>query len=234
MEFFHPDLAPFTIALLVMAFIALLEIAGLLFGVAFSELVDSALPEIEGDLDADLAGSGGGLDIDAPAAPDAVSAGPFSKLLSWLCVGRVPILILLAAFLIGFGLSGLIVQEVVESILGFYLPGLLVSVIAIAVALPVARHLGLIIARLMPKEETDAVARASFIGQVAVIIRGNAKIDLPAEAKLKDIAGTTQYILVAPDSADEELPQGTEVLIVEKKGAVFIAIPNNNPALSAL
>ncbi len=79
MDFFHPELAPFTIALLIMAFIALLELGGLLFGVAFSELVDSALPDLEGDMDADLAGSGGSLDLDAPTAPGDVSAGPLAS-----------------------------------------------------------------------------------------------------------------------------------------------------------
>lgn len=233
MEFFHPSLAPFTIALLVMAGIALLELVGLMFGVAFSELIDNALPDIEVDIDTELSGSGGALDVDAPAGVEPVGAGPFANLLSWLCVGRVPILILFAAFLMSFGLSGLIIQHGFQSAFGVYLPALIVAIVALCAALPTTRHLGLLIARIMPKEETDAVSRQSFIGQVAVILRGNAKIDLPAEAKLKDKFGTAQYILVVPDDADTVLPEGSEVLLVEQQGAVFVGILNTNPALTA-
>lgn len=236
MELFHPALAPFTIALLVMAFIALLEVVGLLFGVAVSNLVDSALPEMdfEADLEveAELSGTGAPLDVDGPSAPNAASPGPFSQLLSWLCVGKVPILILLAAFLMGFGLTGLIVQTTLDGAFGFYLPSLIVATGALFVALPVTRHLGLAVSRAMPKEETDAVSLDTFVGRIAIIVRGDAKIDLPAEAKLKDSAGTTQYVLVAPDEADRVLPQGSEILLVQREGAVFRAILNTNAALS--
>ena len=70
MELFHPALLPFTAALIVLGLIATLELVGLLFGVAFSGLVDSALPDIELDADADfemdaeLGGDGGVVVID--------------------------------------------------------------------------------------------------------------------------------------------------------------------------
>ncbi|MEO0449613.1 MAG: YqiJ family protein [Pseudomonadota bacterium] len=233
MEFFHPALAPFTIALLIMSFIALLEVTGLLFGVAFSELIDNALPDFDGEIDAELSGNGGGLDVDAPTSPDAVGAGPLSKLLSWLCIGRVPILILLAAFLVGFGLTGLVFQSVVMDLLGAYFPASAVALLAVMVALPVTRNLGLIIARLMPKEETDAISSETFVGRIATIVRGSASFDLPAEAKLRDENGTVHYVLVAPDQKNIEFAAGTEVLIISKDSAVFRAVLNTNAALSA-
>jgi hypothetical protein len=233
MEFFHPSLAPFTIALLIMSFIAVLELAGLLFGVAFSELVDSALPDFEGEIDAELSGSGGGLDVDAPTTPETVGAGPLSKLLPWLCVGRVPILILLAAFLVGFGLTGLVFQTLVANVLGTYLPASAVALFAVLVALPVTRNLGLVIARVMPKEETDAISTDTFVGRVATVVRGNATYELPAEAKLRDENGTVHYVLVAPDQSDTEFPSGTSVLIISQDGAVFRAVHNTSRVLSA-
>lgn len=238
MDLFVTALAPFTIALLLLAFIAVLEILGLLFGVAFSSLVDSALPEFEVDGEVDLqmeataADISAPLDIDGPNTVEAASIGPLSHLLAWLCVGRVPVLILFAAFLMGFGLSGLIIQNTVQGLLGFYLWPIIVAIPAVFIALPVTRYLGLTIAKIMPKEETDAVSSDTFIGQVAVIIRGIAEIGKPAEAKLKDIAGTTQYILVEPDEADVQFNQGDEVLIIEQRGAVFKVIANIHQALS--
>jgi hypothetical protein len=237
MELFHPALIPFTAALIVLGLIATLELVGLLFGVAFSGLVDSALPDFELDADADfemdaeLGGDGGPLHVDGPDMPDMPSAGPLSQFLSWLCVGKVPVLILLAAFLLGFGLTGLTIQETVEGVLGFYLWPILVAVPAFMVALPTTRYLGLSIAKLMPKEETDAVSRNAFIGAVATVIRGEAELGKPAEAKLRDVNGTTHYILVEPDQTGLKFEQGNEVLLVKKSGSIFQAVINTNPVL---
>ena len=237
MELFHPALIPFTAALIVLGLIATLELVGLLFGVAFSGLVDSALPEFEFDadaefeMDAELGGDGGPLHVDGPDMPDMPTAGPLSQFLSWLCVGKVPVLILLAAFLLGFGLSGLIIQEVSQGLLGIYIWPILVAIPALIVALPTTRYLGLSIAKIMPKEETDAVSRNAFIGAVATIIRGEAEQGKPAEAKLRDVNGTTHYILVEPDQSGLKFAQGNEVLLVKKSGSIFQAVINTNPVL---
>ncbi|MEM7640632.1 MAG: YqiJ family protein [Pseudomonadota bacterium] len=238
MELFHPALLPFTAALIVLGLIATMELVGLLFGVAFSGLVDSALPDIELDADADfemdaeLGGDGGPLHVDGPDMPDMPTGGPLSQFLSWLCVGKVPVLILLAAFLLGFGLSGLIIQEVSQGLLGIYIWPILVAIPALIVALPTTRYLGLSIAKIMPKEETDAVSRNAFIGAVATIIRGEAEQGKPAEAKLRDVNGTTHYILVEPDQSGLKFAQGNEVLLVKKTGSIFQAVINTNPVLS--
>ena len=240
MDLFHPALLPFTAALIVLGLIAALELVGLLFGVAFSSLVDSALPEIELDADADfemdaeLGGDGPPLDIDGPDMPDMLTAGPLSQLLSWLCVGKVPVLILLAAFLLGFGLTGLVVQEATQTLIGIYLWPILVAVPAFMAALPTTRYLGLSIAKVMPKEETDAVSRSSFVGAIATIIRGEAERGKPAEAKLRDVNGTTHYILVEPDQPGVKFAQGNEVLLVKKSGSIFQAVINTNPVLATL
>lgn len=237
MDLFHPALLPFTAALVVLGLIAALELVGLLFGVAFSNLVDSALPEFELDADADfemdaeLSASGGPLDVDGPDVPEMPSVGPLGQFLSWLCVGKVPILILLAAFLLGFGVAGLVVQETSQGLLGLYLWPILVAIPALMVALPTTRYLGLTLSKLMPKEETDAVSRNAFIGAVATIIRGEAEPGKPAEAKLRDVHGTTHYILVEPDQIGLKFAQGDQVLLVKKSGSIFQAAANTNPVL---
>ncbi|HEX5005700.1 MAG TPA: YqiJ family protein [Hyphomonadaceae bacterium] len=214
MNFFDPGLAPFTIALLLMAFILAFELASALFGAPASELLDNALP----DLDAD--------------APDA-DPGPLGGLLSWLYVGRAPLLILLAAFLVAFGLTGLILQTVLKNIFGFHLWSWLAVVPAVAVALPFVRVVGRFFSRVLRQEESDAVSRQTFIGKVAVVVRGEARRGFPAEAKLRDLTGTTHYVLVEPDEDDGVFSSGSEVLLVEQAGAVFRAIINPSRALSA-
>ena len=224
-----PAYAPFTIALTIMGAIAVLELLGLLFGVAFSGLLDNLLPDFAFEAD----GLGGdGLEGDAPDTDGSLSASPLSQFLSWLCVGKVPVLILLAALLGSFGLVGLGLQNGLSAVFGFRLPAVAASVVALVAALPMTRMIGLAVARILPREETDAVSTATFIGLVAVVIRGEARKGAPAEAKLRDLAGGTQYVLVEPDAEDAVFRQGAEVLITEKNGAVYRAIENSSPVLA--
>lgn len=210
MNLFDPDLAPFTIALMVMGFILIFEVAGALFGAPASELLENALP----DLDAD--------------GPD---GGP--GLLSWLYVGRAPLLILLAAFLLAFGVSGLLIQAAASSLLGFHLWSWVAAIPAIALALPFTRVVGRFFSRVLRQEGSDAVSSESFIGKIAVVIRGEARKGFPAEAKLRDLNGALHYVLVEPEEEDAAFPRGSEVLLVERTGAVFRAVMNPSRALSA-
>lgn len=228
-DFFTPANAPFAIALLLMAFMGIAEILGLLFGMAPSSMLDSMLPDIP-DFGAEL--SGGSLDGDAPTVPDAPGGGLLSSLLGWLCVGRVPVLVLLVAFLCAFGLSGFIIQGTLYGLFGWRLHAVLAVVPAFVVGLAGTRYLGLGLAHILPKEESEAVSHQSFVGKIATIIRGTAKSGLPAEAKLSDANGQTHYLLVEPDNAGEAFAQGTEVLIVRKVGSIFRAIANTSAALS--
>ncbi|MEM8988352.1 MAG: YqiJ family protein [Pseudomonadota bacterium] len=231
-----PEMTPFLVALGVMLFIALLEVVGLLFGVAFSGMVDAMLPDIDVpdidvdlDMDADFDADFSSPDLDAPGVPN---SGPFTQFLGWLCVGRVPALVLLVAFLTAFGLSGLFVQSLLKGVTGFYWPSVLAAVPALAAALPLTRYLGLGLAKVMPKVETEAVSRTGFVGKIAVVTRGAARRGLPTEAKLTDRHGQTHYVLVEPDIDDEVLEAGAEVLIVRQTGGAFRAIENTNAALS--
>ena len=229
-----PALAPFTISLLLMAMIAVLEIIGALFGAAPSSLLEGVLPDFDLDADADAdfdAPEAQALGADAPHIPNAPAAGPLSQILSWLCVGRVPILVLLVAFLTGFGVAGVVLQTMVKGVFGAYAPSALMVVPAFLLALPATRSIGLGLSMIMPKEETDAVSEQRLIGRVATIIRGEAKRGLPAEAKLNDLKGQTHYILVEPDIDTDVFVQGTEVLVVQKSGAVYRGIPNDHPSL---
>lgn len=211
MNLFDPDLAPFTIALMLMGLILLAELAGALFGAPLSQLFD-------GDVDADAS---------------EVAAGEGGGVLSWLYVGRAPLLILLAAFLTGFGIAGLVLQFVIKSAVGGYLWGLLAAIPAFIVALPVTRFVGSIFARFLKREHSDAASREAFIGRIATVVRGEARRGFPAEAKLRDQQGAAHYILVEPDEDAAVFTAGSEVLLVEQTGAVFRAILNPSRALSA-
>lgn len=216
MFLFDPALSPFTIALLVMAFIAVLELVSLAFGASASGVVDNLFP----DSDADL------------ASPGISQPGLLDSFFGWLGLGRVPVLILLAALLASFGIVGLILQSGWRGLFGWYLPSLVPALVAAPASLFPTHWIGRVMGRLLPREESEAVSNESFVGKVAVILRGEAAAGRPAEAKLKDPHGATHYLLVEPDEGGERFAAGAEVLIVARAGAVFKAIVNPSAALS--
>ena len=226
---------PFVIALTLMVGIALLEGVGAILGLGFSRLADALVPD-------SLTAADGAVDIDIDADFDADAAfgdtgvdaghGILTSVLGWLCVGKVPVLILLICFLTAFGLAGLFLQGLVQELFGFLLPRTVAAVPALMVAVPSVRLFGRAFAKLVPKVETDAVSKDTFIGVVATVIRGEARRGQPAEAKLEDRFGKTHYVLVEPDVEGTSFSAGEEVLLVRRNGGRFWAIHNPHEVLS--
>lgn len=211
MDVFASETAPFAIAIGLTLAIAIIELAGLVFGAQPSAMVDSALP----DFDAEI--------------PD-MELGPLSQTLSWLSFGKLPALVVLILATASFGLTGFAVQEVLRQVVGFALDPWIASIPALVGAAFVTRHLGLVIARVMPKEETEAVSTKAFVGRVATVFRGVASQGHPAEAKLSDIHGKTHYLLIEPDDGEPTMPEGSEVVIIRQQGPVYRAISKLKPA----
>ena len=238
--FFSPETTPFAVAISLMLIIAAVEVVGALLGMPASAMLDSLLPEIDADVDFEIDAdldleadyAGGPLDVDTPNIPSASNAGALSQILGWLCVGKVPILVLMIVFLTAFGLAGFFVQGVVRGLLGAPLPTIVAVAPALFAAVPATRVAGLTLSKIMPKEQTEAVSQKRFIGKVATIIRGTARKGMPAEAKLADKHGQTHYVLVEPDGETQTFEQGVEVVIVKQTGSIYQAILNTSVAMS--
>lgn len=208
----------FSIALLLMLLIGVLELVALLLGSSMASSLDGLLPEVElsphtevGQLDADSA---------------------LSRFFGWLRIGEVPLLMLLVVFLLSFGLLGLILQSVLQSVLGLMAPVWLAVPAVFVISLPAVRLGGGVLQHIMPRDETTAVSSDSLLGRIAVITLGTAKHQYAAEARVKDQHGYQHYVQVEPDNAAEIFEQGTEVLLLTRQGAIYKAIKNDNPHLS--
>jgi len=224
--------APFTIALIVMVGMAVLEVVSLLLGVGLSQAIDSMVPDIDVDIDVDLdvdADLDADLDVDADIGATADSGGFLIPLLGWLRVGQVPLLMLLVVFLTAFGLIGLAMQSLLVSTAGFLAPASVAWILPFALSLPVLNVVGGLLARAIPKEETSAVSRESFVGRVAEIVLGEASAGNPTQARLTDEHGRTHYIQVEPANTAETFAAGERVLVVEALPARFrvIAVPGD-------
>lgn len=237
-----PAFAPFVAALALMLLFLVFEVFSLFLGASLSQLLDGMAPDLDVDIDVDIDLTPdletGALDVagssgfgDSLEVPDPSSQGWLASALAWLTIGRVPSLIILVILLTSFGLVGLGIQTALMKVLGIALPASLICVPAIAVALISTRKSGLFLARIMPKEESDAVSQEAHIGAMAYIFRGNAQVGQPAEAKLSDRHGHTHYVLLEPDLDSDTLKQGETVLIVGKSSNTYRAIRTQKEAL---
>ncbi|MDG4550300.1 MAG: YqiJ family protein [Candidatus Contendobacter sp.] len=207
--FLAPESWPFTVAALLLVAIAVVEGLALLVGMSLSGWLDHFVPDVAHGVE-----------------------GASDSWLGWLHVGKVPILVLLVILLTAFALIGYVLNALVHGTFGFYPPAPVSAVAAFLGALPVVRMSGATIARIIPRDETTAVSFDSLVGRVAVVVNGTARVNYPAEARVKNEHGQTLYVRVEPDDADLQFGAGESVLLVRQiSGSRFLAIPNPRPDL---
>lgn len=193
----------FVICLGIALGLIVLEVISALMGGVIDSLADSLVPESLTDVDIDPA-----------------TGGEFTGFFQWMLLGRVPIIIWLMVFLMGWGLTGLIMQAVLFSFTGWLLFAWLAIPVALVQNLFVVRGVVLLLSKILPKDETYVTSERDFIGQKAVIFLKPIAPDLPSLAKFKDLHGTEQQVAVEFKS-DQNILEGQEVVLHEQ-------LPNGN------
>lgn len=206
---------PFTVSIVVMLIITLIEGFGLFFGAGLSDIIGYFTPDTDIDMD----------------APEMDTHGAFSEIFSWLNVGRVPVMVLLIIFLTCFGLIGLIMQTIAHGSFGLFLPAALASIGAFIISMPVVRGCSAGLSKIMPKDETTAISSDDLVGRMAVIVLGKAERKNPAQAKVKDAYNKKHYVMLEPDEDGNVFEQGEKLLLVRREGHIFYAIRNANEKL---
>ena len=145
-------------------------------------------------------------------------------MLSWLGVGRVPLLVLIVAYLAAFGMLGLGGQQLALALTGHLFPALVAVPGAAVAALPAAGLLGRALGRIMPQDETTAIDVAHLTGRSGTIVVGRAVAGSPARARVLDRHGQAHHVAVEPNDPEEALEEGQEVLLVRREGSVFHVI----------
>jgi len=197
---------PFGVAFVLLILIVLVECLGLLLAASPSSALDNLLPDNLGE-------------------------GALAHILGWLHLGKVPSLVLLVLFLLGFSLAGYTLQLITQSLFSEYLPALLAALLVLPAGLLTTHTFGSVLGRLIPHDESTAISEQSLLGLPGVISQGIAKNGLAAQARVRDQHGRTHYLLVEPDITDEQLGEGTPILIVSKPGAIWRCIRNPHPEL---
>ena len=203
----HPSNLIFSVCICLMLFIGLLEIVLLVLGGGSQGMLEQFLPE-----DAhqpDLA------PIDQPAA--------LTQFLEWLYLGRIPLLVWLIIFLTLYGLTGLIIQTIFYHVRLHLLSAWVLAPVCLLLSMPLVRYGSMFIAKILPQDETTAIYSDDLIGRTAIIILGEAKVNSPAQAKLRDQFGQMHYILVEPEQESIFKP-GQAVILTQRTHNGFRAI----------
>ena len=181
----------FSIALTAIAFIAVLELVSMLFGLSLLGIGDEI-----GETSAD--GFMG------------------TELASWLNINKVPFLVWLVVFLTCFGLSGITINGISSLTFNTALPKLVSVPAAGILGLFITSKSVFIIAHLLPSVETSAMHSDDFVGAVAQITIGRASRGNPAEAKFTDNFSQPHFVLVEPLEPEELFDKGERVILVQK------------------
>lgn len=214
-----PENLPFLISLGLFFGLSLLQGISFILGMSLDQSVDQWLGVGNADMDLDV-------DMDLADGMDAAdSSSGLWGAMDWLNAGKIPMLFFLLTFLGCYALIGYLLQLVLVQSLGKPGPLWIMGLIVLPVCLPFSRWFSVGLGKVLPKDETSAVSRDSFIGQAAVITLGVATVGSPAQAKLKDAYGQTHYVMVEPDDAEETFSAGDRVILVRfsQKGSGFLA-----------
>ena len=209
MSLLEPHNLPFLIAFGALAVIALLQVTGV------SEVIEGA----------------GEFDVGDSAADGLEMGGLGEALTTLLGLGRVPVLIWLAALLFVFATIGVIGQSVLASMLGAPLSAGWAALAAGGVALPLNSIAMRPLAAIMPKDETTAIALDELVRRDAEIQIGTARAGSPARAKVIDMHGQAHFVMVEPHDQTTELQTGDTVLLVRREGQTFYGVHYESPLL---
>ena len=205
--FTHPSNIVFSISLCLMFLFGLFEIVLTILGGGSQGFLDQFLPEDVGH-NAEL-----GVDADA---------GIVTRVLDWLYLGRIPLFVWLIIFLCVYSLLGFTIQAVVNQMTSMMFSAWIIAPACMFLCMPFVRFSAMLIARILPQDETTAIYSDELIGRTATIILGDARPQSPAQAKVKDQHGLTHYILVEPEQ-DEIFSQGQSVVLTQKTNVGFQA-----------
>lgn len=195
---------PFTISLLVLVGLVLVEFVLLLIGTHFFGLLDDLLPDMHFDADHD-------------------HDFGIGKAMYFVGFGKVPFLMVLMSFLASFGLSGYAIQSIAHKLTGGIFPLMLAIPAAVVLALLLTSRITVVLARIMPREQTTAVSDADLIGREATVTYGTASASLPATAEVVDQHGRTHHIQLKAAAEGESFEEGRKALIVRTEDGFFFA-----------
>ena len=199
-----PSVYPFTVAAAVMLCLVVLEGLSLMAGHSASGLIDQGL----------------GADHDV----DTGDMGSIVGVVNWLNLGGIPFLALVILACAAFSALGYAIQSVAASLAG-PLPVSLAAVAAFAGAVPATRYGSRVLGAVIPRDETYAVSLDEMVGLTGKVSVGPLDQGMPGSVTVTDRHRNRHSLRAVAAAGLAEIPQGAEVLLVDRSGRVFTAVP---------
>ena len=229
--FLADGLFPFALSLALLFGLLILElvfafVGGTLLGAGSEGLDGPDGPDIDfdapdfSDLEIDLDGvdiDPGDLELADLSEAEMPAATEPSGVAAWLGFGKMPALIWLAAILMAFGLSGMVLQVLSINLFGGAAPWWIPALPAGVFAIWFARSFGGLFARLLPKVETEALSERHLGRRMGIVTQVTAQRGRPAEVKVTDRYGNIHYLRAEPLRDQAAIPTGTEVMVLRHR-----------------
>ncbi|AQS37745.1 Protein of unknown function (DUF1449) [Shewanella psychrophila] len=199
---------PFTLSLAFVFLLGAFEAFSLCIGYSLVGALDDWAPS-DVDIDSDVDGLGGGSGLTGIAG--------------WLCLDRLPLLIWFVLVLVSFSITGYISNYISLAISHELLPQSATLPIALFFTAFSCRYIGVLVARILPKNESSAVSIDVLLGSVGTVTIGCAIKGNPSEALVKDQYQQKHYVLVEPELPGIEFNPGTQVVLLRREGTVWSA-----------
>jgi membrane protein implicated in regulation of membrane protease activity len=216
--------APFSVALLTVAFYVLLQGFGLL---SWGEHGGHDSSNVDGHNEA-IADHGNSADHGACASSGQVCEYESLSVVFWgfLGLGRVPFAVVWQSFLTMFGLVGIFITTLVwtftDKLSSYYL---LFSLPAAVIGGSIfSSGLVRLVARLMPASSGEASRRRDLIGCTGVVISSQISADF-GEIRLNDPHGRVLRLICRTLPTEAPIPEGANVMVVdyqEKKDILYV------------
>jgi hypothetical protein len=159
-------------------------------------------------------GASGLLDIDSPLEGKSFDG------LSWLGVGKVPLLMLFTVFLAIFGLVGIFGQQIFSG-MGGELPLFIAVPMAFVASLAPLGTVAGLLARIIPSEESTAVSMDSFIRKRVNVISDASHTQLGV-ALYRDPYGAEHTLNIRTESGIAR--KGDVLLVTRREGSSFYGV----------
>ena len=191
----------FTVPILLVIFYLILQI----FGLAL---------DFGGDVDTDAGDVDVDVDTDVDADIDAIPA--FERALGFINVGKVPVTIIIVTFLLFWGITGFMVNRMIQGDSGSF-PSVFILVscgAAFVVGIIATKFLSGAIARLFPEIETYSSNNQALLGLSARVVSGQVTPKF-GRAKVKDQYGNVLTVFCKIPEGKEVPKLGDEVLLID-------------------
>jgi hypothetical protein len=202
----------FTVPIVLVIFYLILQIFGLAVDIGGSAGTDAGDADFDIDADADA-----DVDVDADVDAGIDDVAFFDRAMSFVNVGKVPLTIIIATFLLFWGVTGYTTNGVIRKAMNGSFPSFFIIIscfAALVIGIIATKFLSGVIARIIPEIETYSSNNEALLGLVAQVVSAQVTTTF-GRAKVKDQHGNFLTVFCKTQDGKEVPKRGDEVVLID-------------------